>query len=174
MKPGKLVSTFGTPIPVHFPRENSWNSALVTFRGKCTSEEAMDCIIYVFSRCGSGDILLATAPPKTTAFCGVLSTVSRNFPCFAYHCEKIMSLVCFQAGIPGVLAGKREKCCEPFSSGKQLELGMGRFFGRILASCGTIDCVPGSWAASIIQAGMIGSPQMIRLRAGSPNRDVFR
>ena len=134
----------------------------------------MDCIIYVFSRCGSGDIVRAAAPPEITAFCGVLSTVSRNFPCFAYHCEKIMNLACFQAGIPGFLAGKRERCCEPFSSGKQLELGMGGYCGEILVSCGTTDCVPGSWAASIIQAGMIGSPQMIRLRAGSPNRDVFR
>ena len=72
----------------------------------------MDCIIYVFSRCGSGDILLATAPLKTTAFCGVLSTVSRNFPCFVHHCEKSMDLACFQLGIPLFL---REIACSMVS-----------------------------------------------------------
>jgi hypothetical protein len=51
---------------------------------------------------------------------------------------------------------------------------MGGYFGEILVSCGTFDCVPGSWAASIIQAGMIGSPQMIRLRAGSSIPQVLR
>jgi hypothetical protein len=85
---------------MRFPRENSWNLAWVTFLGKYTFGEAMDCIIYVFSRCGSGDILLATAPLKTTVFCSVLSTVSRNFQCFAYHCEKSMNIACFQLGIP--------------------------------------------------------------------------
>ena len=88
----------------------------------------MDCIIYVFSRCGSGDILLATAPPKTTAFCGVLSTVSRNFPCFAYHCENSMDLECFQAGIPGFFGRKTGKMLRAVFLGKTAGTGYGWVF----------------------------------------------